>query len=95
MRLSTRICVHVLNDDDVCVPLLSAMVLQRYLTRLVLAYARRYIRNIEANLSLSLWGGDVVLNNLDLRLDGQHIAYAWGCHFRCTWTAQAVVLLAC
>src|SRR5690349_9130033 len=47
------------------------MVLQKYLTQLILSYARRYIRNIEANLNISLWGGDVVLNNLDLRLDGQ------------------------
>jgi hypothetical protein len=47
------------------------MVLQRYLTQLILSYARKYIRNIEANLNISLWGGDVVLNNLDIRLDGQ------------------------
>lgn len=46
------------------------MVLQKYLTQIILSYARRYIRNIEANLNISLWGGDVVLNNLDLRLDG-------------------------
>ncbi len=45
------------------------MVLQRYITSLILHYAKKYIRNIEANLNLSLWGGDVVLNNLDLRLD--------------------------
>ena len=48
------------------------MVLQRYLTQLILSYARKYIRNIEANLNISLWGGDVVLNNLDIRLDGKH-----------------------
>jgi hypothetical protein len=47
------------------------MVLQAYLTNLILTYARKYIRNIQANLNISLWGGDVVLNNLDLRLDGQ------------------------
>lgn len=47
------------------------MVLQRYLAALILSYARKYLRNIEANLNLSLWGGDVVLNNLDIRLDGQ------------------------
>ena len=62
--------------------------LQRRLSGLILTYARTYIRNVEANLNLSLWGlravaqvslkpacclsgGDVVLNNLDLRLDGE------------------------
>jgi hypothetical protein len=47
------------------------MVLQEYLTGLILRSARKYIRNIEANLNLSLWGGDVVLNNLDLDLEGR------------------------
>lgn len=47
------------------------MVLQNYLTALILSYARKYLRNIEANLNLSLWGGDVVLNDIDIRLDGQ------------------------
>ena len=45
------------------------MVLQSYLSGLILHYARLYIKNIEADLNLSLWGGDVVLNNLELRLD--------------------------
>ena len=48
------------------------MVLQNYLTALILSYARKYLRNIEANLNLSLWGGDVVLNDIDIRLDGQN-----------------------
>ncbi len=43
--------------------------LQRYLSQLVLKYAKKYIKNIQANLNLSLWGGDVVLNNLELCLD--------------------------
>jgi hypothetical protein len=30
--------------------------LQRILTNLILQYARTYIRNIEADLNLSLWG---------------------------------------
>src|SRR4051812_634992 len=48
------------------------MVLQRYLTRLLLAYARRYIRGLAGELQLSFWQGDVVLHDLDLRLDVLH-----------------------
>jgi hypothetical protein len=44
--------------------------LQAYLSQLILKYAKLYIQNIEADLQLSLWGGDVVLNNLELRLSG-------------------------
>ena len=47
------------------------MVLQRYISQLILTYAQRYIKNIEASLNLSLWGGDMVFNNLEVRLDGQ------------------------
>ena len=42
---------------------------QQTVTRLVLGYFRQYIDNIEADFQLSLWGGDVVLNDLDLRLE--------------------------
>ena len=53
-------------------PLLSflpppTMVLQRYISQLLLSYAQRYISNLEA--SVNLWGGDMVFNNLDVRLD--------------------------
>jgi hypothetical protein len=41
---------------------------QSYLSQLILKYAHKYISNIEANLNLALWG-DIVLNNLDIRLD--------------------------
>lgn len=43
--------------------------LQDYITSLILKYARTYIRGIQANVNLSVWGGDLVLDNLDLRLD--------------------------
>ena len=35
-----------------------------------MSYVDKYIKNLKpSDLSLSLWGGDVVLYNLDLRLD--------------------------
>ena len=54
--------------------LIIKMVLQSYLSALILKYAKLYIKNIEANLRLTLWGGDVVLNNVELRLDGMNFA---------------------
>ena len=42
---------------------------QQTVTRLLLGYFRQYISEIEADFQLSLWGGDVVLNDLNLRLD--------------------------
>ena len=45
------------------------MVLQRYISHLILTYAAKYIRNIETHLNLGLWGGDITLNNLEARLD--------------------------
>lgn len=41
--------------------------LQQYVTSLILKYASKYVKNIQTNVSL--WGGDLVFNNLDLRLD--------------------------
>eukprot|EP01083_Nonionella_stella_P243398 848157_1 len=43
--------------------------LQSAFSQIILKCAKQYIKGIEADLKLSLWGGDVVLNNLDLRLD--------------------------
>ena len=35
-----------------------------------MGYVDKYIKNLKpSDLSLSLWGGDVVLYNLDLKLD--------------------------
>lgn len=35
-----------------------------------MSYVNRYIKNLKpSDLQLSLWGGDVVLSKLDLRLD--------------------------
>ncbi len=43
---------------------------EKYLTPLLMSYVDKYIKNIRPDdLNLSLWGGDVVLKNLELRLD--------------------------
>ncbi|KAK3753814.1 hypothetical protein QZH41_018464 [Actinostola sp. cb2023] len=44
--------------------------LETYITPLLMSYVDKYIRNLKpSDLSLSIWGGDVVLYNLELRLD--------------------------
>eukprot|EP01083_Nonionella_stella_P089908 251096_1 len=43
-------------------------VYQQTVTHLILRYLRQYISNVEADLQISLYGGDVILNDLDLRL---------------------------
>ena len=46
------------------------MVLQQYLSSLILKYAKLYIKNIQADLQFNIWGGsDIILNNLELKLD--------------------------
>ena len=42
---------------------------QQTVTGLILRQFREYISNIEADFQLGLWGGDVVLNDLELKLD--------------------------
>lgn len=44
--------------------------LESYITPLLLGYVNKYIKNLKSeDFQLSLWGGDAVLTNLDLRLD--------------------------
>ncbi|KAJ8290952.1 hypothetical protein GJAV_G00019590 [Gymnothorax javanicus] len=44
--------------------------LESYVTPLLMSYVNRYIKNLKpTDLQLSLWGGDVVLSKLDLKLD--------------------------
>ena len=44
--------------------------LESYITPVLMSYVDKYIKNLKpSDLSLSLWGGDVVLYNLELRLD--------------------------
>lgn len=49
---------------------LHITMLESYITPLFMSYVDKYIKNLRpSDLSLSLWGGDVVLYNLELRLD--------------------------
>ncbi|XP_048215264.1 vacuolar protein sorting-associated protein 13B isoform X5 [Perognathus longimembris pacificus] len=44
--------------------------LESYVTPILLSYVNRYIKNLKpSDLQLSLWGGDVVLSKLELKLD--------------------------
>ncbi|EDO30905.1 predicted protein, partial [Nematostella vectensis] len=44
--------------------------LETYITPLLMSYVDKYIKNLKpSDLSLSIWGGDVVLYNLELNLD--------------------------
>lgn len=44
--------------------------LEGYITPLLMSYIDKYIKNIKpSDLKVSFWGGDVVLRNLELRLD--------------------------
>jgi hypothetical protein len=44
--------------------------LEAYITPLLMGYVEKYIKNIRpSDLNLSLWGGDVVLKNLEMKLD--------------------------
>ncbi|XP_061772519.1 intermembrane lipid transfer protein VPS13B-like isoform X2 [Nerophis ophidion] len=44
--------------------------LESYVTPLLMSYVNKYIKNLKpSDLQLSLWGGDVVLRKLDLKLD--------------------------
>lgn len=47
-----------------------AKMLESYVTPLLMSYVNKYIKNLKpSDLQLSLWGGDVVLSKLDLKLD--------------------------
>ncbi|XP_055998709.1 intermembrane lipid transfer protein VPS13B-like isoform X2 [Ostrea edulis] len=43
--------------------------IESYITPLLMGYVDKYVKLRHEDFQLSLWGGDVVLNNLDLRLD--------------------------
>ena len=44
--------------------------LESYITPMLMGYINKYVKNIKpSDLQVSFWGGDVVLRNLELRLD--------------------------
>ena len=50
--------------------------LESYITPLLMGYINQYVELKQEDFKLSLWGGDVVLNKLDLRLDAIEHALA-------------------
>jgi vacuolar protein sorting-associated protein 13B len=44
--------------------------IESYITPIILSYVDKYVKNVRVEDSqISLWGGDVVFQNLDLKLD--------------------------
>ena len=44
--------------------------LESYIAPLFMRYVDKYVRNLKpSDLTLSIWGGDLVLQNLELNLD--------------------------
>lgn len=53
-----------------CLIQVKEKMLESYVTPLLMSYVNKYIKNLKpSDLQLSLWGGDVVLSKLDLKLD--------------------------
>ena len=50
--------------------------LESYITPLLMGYIDKYVALKQEDFKLSLWGGDVILNKLDLRLDAIEHALA-------------------
>lgn len=51
--------------------------LESYITPLLMGYLDKYVKLRQEDFQLSLWGGDAVLNNLDLRLDELEKVGGW------------------
>lgn len=63
-------CLFFLNHDFFVQDQETVRMLESYVTPLLMSYVNRYIKNLKpSDLQLSLWGGDVVLSKLDLKLD--------------------------
>ena len=43
--------------------------IESYVTPLLMGYIDKYVKLKQEDFQLSLWGGDAVLNKLDLRLE--------------------------
>lgn len=60
--------------------------LESYVTPILMSYVNRYIKNLKpSDLQLSLWGGDVVLSKLELKLD---VLEQVCCAYRCLSLAE-------
>lgn len=65
----------------------SSRMLESYVTPILLSYVNRYIKNLKpSDLQLSLWGGDVVLSKLELKLDVlEQVSYVYSSYNPCLW----------
>jgi len=63
----------------------SSRMLESYVTPILLSYVNRYIKNLKpSDLQLSLWGGDVVLSKLELKLDVlEQVCYVYSSYSLC------------
>lgn len=59
--------------------------LESYVTPILMSYVNRYIKNLKpSDLQLSLWGGDVVLSKLELKLDVlEQVCYVYSSYSPC------------
>lgn len=59
--------------------------LESYVTPILMSYVNRYIKNLKpSDLQLSLWGGDVVLSKLELKLDVlEQVCYVYSSYSLC------------
>lgn len=55
------------------------------MTPILMSYVNRYIKNLKpSDLQLSLWGGDVVLSKLELKLDVlEQVCYVYSSYSLC------------
>lgn len=65
----------------------SSRMLESYVTPILMSYVNRYIKNLKpSDLQLSLWGGDVVLSKLELKLDVlEQVCYVYSSYSPCLW----------
>lgn len=63
------------------------------MTPILMSYVNRYIKNLKpSDLQLSLWGGDVVLSKLELKLDVLEQVSRCNCHGLETFSACLEVI---
>lgn len=83
----------MLNLLSVFFQLRTAKMLESYVTPLLMSYVNKYIKNLKpSDLQLSLWGGDVVLSKLDLKLDVLEQVKYFKCTLCCFDTYCSIVL---
>ena len=66
----TMLVIVLLSVNLLCALISKKMFkLESYITPFIIGYIDKYVKLKHEDFQLSLWGGDAVLNKLDLRLD--------------------------